>query len=96
MINLFAAGTDTTGNTLQWFLVFMAKYPHIQGVKTHPCAPLLKVQCVRFLIQINKGQHITPPPPLSLTEYSMNLTVYVESMLSRQDIKMLQRNQSQR
>ncbi|CAK6963004.1 cytochrome P450 2K1-like isoform X1 [Scomber scombrus] len=30
VMNLFAAGTDTTGNTLQWFLVFMAKYPHIQ------------------------------------------------------------------
>ncbi|XP_070703566.1 uncharacterized protein [Pempheris klunzingeri] len=30
VINLFAAGTDTTGNTLQWCLLFMAKYPHIQ------------------------------------------------------------------
>ncbi|XP_053195234.1 cytochrome P450 2K1-like isoform X1 [Scomber japonicus] len=30
VMSLFAAGTDTTGNTLQWFLVFMAKYPHIQ------------------------------------------------------------------
>ncbi|XP_023265794.1 cytochrome P450 2K1-like [Seriola lalandi dorsalis] len=28
--NLFAAGTDTTGNSLQWCLLFMAKYPHIQ------------------------------------------------------------------
>ncbi|XP_040918594.1 cytochrome P450 2K1-like [Toxotes jaculatrix] len=28
--NLFAAGTDTTGSTLQWCLLFMAKYPHIQ------------------------------------------------------------------
>ncbi|XP_044036826.1 cytochrome P450 2K1-like isoform X2 [Siniperca chuatsi] len=31
VINLFAAGTDTTGNTLQWCLLFMAKYPRIQG-----------------------------------------------------------------
>ncbi|XP_035510987.1 cytochrome P450 2K1-like [Morone saxatilis] len=30
VINLFAAGTDTTGNTLQWCLLFIAKYPHIQ------------------------------------------------------------------
>ncbi|CAI5675477.1 cytochrome P450 2K1 [Oreochromis niloticus] len=30
VINLFAAGTDTTGNTLQWCLLYMAKYPHIQ------------------------------------------------------------------
>ncbi|KAM9843963.1 LOW QUALITY PROTEIN: uncharacterized protein ACBR49_013087 [Aulostomus maculatus] len=30
VINLFAAGTDTTGNTLQWCLLLMAKYPHIQ------------------------------------------------------------------
>uniref|UniRef100_A0A4W6GAS9 Uncharacterized protein n=2 Tax=Lates calcarifer TaxID=8187 RepID=A0A4W6GAS9_LATCA len=28
--NLFAAGTDTTAVTLQWCLLFMAKYPHIQ------------------------------------------------------------------
>ncbi|KAA8585120.1 cytochrome P450 2K1 [Etheostoma spectabile] len=30
VMNLFAAGTDTTGNTLQWGLLFMAKYPHFQ------------------------------------------------------------------
>ncbi|KAM4598250.1 cytochrome P450 2K1-like [Polymixia lowei] len=28
--NLFAAGTDTTGTTLRWGLLFMAKYPQIQ------------------------------------------------------------------
>ncbi|KAL2080018.1 hypothetical protein ACEWY4_023811 [Coilia grayii] len=28
--NLFAAGTDTTGTTLRWGLLFMAKYPLIQ------------------------------------------------------------------
>ncbi|KAM4716440.1 uncharacterized protein FYW61_016770 [Anableps anableps] len=28
--NLFAAGNDTTGNTLKWCLLYMAKYPHIQ------------------------------------------------------------------
>ncbi|XP_073712798.1 cytochrome P450 2K1-like [Misgurnus anguillicaudatus] len=30
VVNLFAAGTDTTGTTLRWGLLFMAKYPHIQ------------------------------------------------------------------
>ncbi|XP_068434474.1 cytochrome P450 2K1-like [Clinocottus analis] len=30
VMNLFAAGTATTGNTLQWGLLFMAKYPHFQ------------------------------------------------------------------
>ncbi|KAM3597173.1 uncharacterized protein V6R79_000810 [Siganus canaliculatus] len=30
VMNLFAAGTDTTGNTLQWCLLYMTKYPHIQ------------------------------------------------------------------
>ncbi|XP_041633563.1 cytochrome P450 2K1-like [Cheilinus undulatus] len=28
--NLFAAGTDTTGTTIRWGLLLMAKYPHIQ------------------------------------------------------------------
>ncbi|KAG9329557.1 hypothetical protein JZ751_003705 [Albula glossodonta] len=28
--NLFAAGADTTGATLRWSLLLMAKYPHIQ------------------------------------------------------------------
>ncbi|XP_038125979.1 cytochrome P450 2K1-like isoform X1 [Cyprinodon tularosa] len=30
VVNLFAAGNDTTGNTLKWCLLYMAKYPHIQ------------------------------------------------------------------
>ncbi|XP_068191951.1 cytochrome P450 2K1-like isoform X1 [Antennarius striatus] len=30
VMNLFAAGTDTTANTLGWCLLFMAKYPHVQ------------------------------------------------------------------
>ncbi|XP_059414951.1 cytochrome P450 2K1-like [Carassius carassius] len=29
--DLFVAGTDTTGMTLRWGLMFMAKYPHIQA-----------------------------------------------------------------
>lgn len=33
VINLFAAGNDTTANTLKWCLLYMAKYPHIQGSK---------------------------------------------------------------
>ncbi len=32
--NLFVAGTDTTGTTLRWGLMLMAKYPHIQGKNT--------------------------------------------------------------
>ncbi len=34
VINLFVAGTDTTGTTLRWGLMLMAKYPHIQGKNT--------------------------------------------------------------
>ncbi|XP_068454926.1 cytochrome P450 2K1-like [Clinocottus analis] len=31
VLNLFAAGTDTTATTLRWGLLFMAKYPKIQN-----------------------------------------------------------------
>ncbi|XP_026209682.1 cytochrome P450 2K1-like [Anabas testudineus] len=31
VMNLLAAGSDTLGNTLQWSLLLMAKYPHIQN-----------------------------------------------------------------
>lgn len=34
-MNLFAAGTDTTADTLQWGLLYITKYPHIQGAETH-------------------------------------------------------------
>ncbi|XP_042360763.1 cytochrome P450 2K1-like [Plectropomus leopardus] len=30
VMNLLTAGTDTTGSTLQWCLLYMAKYPHFQ------------------------------------------------------------------
>lgn len=34
LMNLFAAGTDTTALTLQWCLLFMAKFPRFQGAGT--------------------------------------------------------------
>lgn len=33
IMNLFTAGTETTAATLRWALLFMAKYPKIQGEK---------------------------------------------------------------
>ncbi|XP_047212669.1 cytochrome P450 2K1-like [Girardinichthys multiradiatus] len=30
VVNLFAAGTDTTATTLKWCLLYMAKFPHVQ------------------------------------------------------------------
>lgn len=31
IMNLFAAGSDTTSTTLRWGLLFMTKHPEIQG-----------------------------------------------------------------
>lgn len=45
-MNLFAAGTDTTATTIEWCLLFMAKYPHIQGKKK------------KFLPQWENAEHI--------------------------------------
>lgn len=36
-MDLFVAGTETTATTLQWGLLYMIYYPHIQGV--HGCSP---------------------------------------------------------
>lgn len=52
IMNLFAAGTDTTATTLRWGLLFMAKYPEIQSQSTlssctqswNPCRRLLHLQ----------------------------------------------------
>lgn len=37
-MDLFGAGTETTTTTLQWGLLYMIYYPHIQGV--HGCTQL--------------------------------------------------------
>lgn len=52
-MNLFGAGTDTTATTLQWGLLYITKYPHIQGAKTPIC--LLKFsKAATFLCQCNQ------------------------------------------
>lgn len=40
-MDLFGAGTETTTTTLQWGLLYMITYPHIQGVhgRTYYVAP---------------------------------------------------------
>ncbi len=62
--NLFVAGTDTTGTTLRWGLMLMAKYPHIQGKNTvksrvFPQCPIQwcpKEQiCIAFVCRSSSG-----------------------------------------
>lgn len=36
IMNLFAAGTDTTAITLRWGLLLMAKHPQIQSQSVRP------------------------------------------------------------
>lgn len=52
-MNLFGAGTDTTATTLQWGLLYITKYPHIQGANMPIC--LLKFsKAATFLCQCNQ------------------------------------------
>ncbi|XP_069039178.1 cytochrome P450 2K1-like [Lepisosteus oculatus] len=41
IVALLAAGTETTGATLCWGLLLMAKYPHIRSLIMSPVFPLL-------------------------------------------------------
>ena len=47
VLNLFAAGTDTTATTLRWALLLMAKYPKIQGKEQKSCTS----QILKHMIQ---------------------------------------------
>lgn len=40
VFNLFGAGTVTTSNTLVFFLLMLAKHPHIQGQAENTAAPV--------------------------------------------------------
>lgn len=40
VFNLFGAGTVTTSNTLVFFLLMLAKHPHIQGRAENTAAPV--------------------------------------------------------
>lgn len=51
--NLFAAGTDTTGATLRWALLLMAKYPQIQGKVQEELSRVVGIRQVRAEDRMN-------------------------------------------
>lgn len=49
VVNLFAAGTDTTATTLRWALLLMAKYPKTQGQELKTSAAFIQQQPVQAI-----------------------------------------------
>ncbi|KAF3700162.1 Cytochrome P450 2K1 [Channa argus] len=75
VMNLLAAGTDTTGTTVQWCLLFMAKYPHIQGRRVCLGESLARMELFLFFTSLLQRFCFTPAP--GVTEDELDLTPIV-------------------
>lgn len=58
VLNLFAAGTDTTATTLRWALLFMAKYPKIQGKELKTLSTVQTIICALPTQKSSSGKQI--------------------------------------
>ncbi|CAI5684561.1 unnamed protein product [Oreochromis niloticus] len=80
VMNLFAAGTETTSTTLRWALLLMAKYPKIQGRRVCLGESLARMELFLFFTTLLQHFRFTPAPGVS--EDELDLTPAVGFALS--------------